>query len=385
MTVATGAPRHASAPNPTSRPRLRAVVLTGLVVVGFAVTGLATAAYFQASLGLQTTLLALLFAALPLLIVIPTFVWLDRFEAEPTRLLVFAFLWGALVSAFGAAVLNTGAIIAFQAVTDPDSALAVTAVVVAPVVEEALKGVLILMVWLLHRHEFDGITDGMVYAGIVAAGFAFTENIQYLGQAYAEGGGAMLAGTFVMRGIMSPFAHPMFTILIGIGIGIAATTTRAWLKVAAPLAGYVLAVLAHGLWNLAAVAGGSGFIAVYFLVEVPIFFGFLTLILWARRREGQLIATHLSPYADAGWLSHGEVGMLASMPRRREARMWARANTGRHGLASMRAFQDTASELALLRKRMHHSRADAHAAERERTLLDALVQTRRVFLGEWAS
>ena len=184
---------------------------------------------------------------------------------------------------------------------------------------------------------------------------------------------------------MSPFAHPMFTVLIGIGIGIAATTTRRWVMVVAPLVGYLLAALAHSLWNLAAVAGGTGMLVVYFLIEVPIFFGFLTLILWARRREGRLIADHLSPYADAGWLSHGEVAMLSSMPRRREARMWARANTGPQGLASMRAFQDTASELALLRRRMYHRTADRRALEHERLLLDALVAQRRVFLGEWAS
>lgn len=225
MSVAESAPPLAPPKNPTTRPRIRAVVLLGLVIVGFTVCGLALASYFGSSLGLQASLLAILFAALPLLIVIPTFMWLDRFEAEPTRLLVFAFLWGALVSAFGAAVLNTGAVVAFETVTDPESAVATMAVVVAPVVEEALKGVLVLLIWWLHRREFDGITDGMVYAGICAAGFAFTENIQYLGQALAEGGGAFLAGVFVLRGIMSPFAHPMFTVLIGVGIGIAATTT----------------------------------------------------------------------------------------------------------------------------------------------------------------
>ncbi|MGA8047597.1 MAG: PrsW family intramembrane metalloprotease [Dermatophilaceae bacterium] len=383
MLSAPAAPPHTTPRNPTARPRLRAVVLVGLAVVGFTVCALVLAAYFSASLGIQVTLLALLFATLPLLVVIPTFVWLDRFEAEPTRLLVLAFFWGALVSAFGAAVLNTGAIIAFQSATDPDSALAATAIVVAPLTEEALKGALVLLVWWLHRHEFDGITDGMVYAGIVAAGFAFTENIQYLGQAYAEGGGAFLAGTFILRGIMSPFAHPMFTVLFGIGVGIAATTPRRWVKVVAPLAGYLLAVLAHGLWNLAAVAGGTGLLVGYFLVGVPIFFGFVCLIVWARSREGRLIAQHLTPYADAGWLSRGEVAMLASMSRRREARIWARANSGAPGLASMRAFQDTASELALVRKRMYHSTANQHAVEQERRLLEGLVEQRRAFLGEW--
>ena len=75
--------------------------------------------------------------------------------------------------------------------------------------------------------------------------------------------------------------------------------------------------------------------------------------------------------------------MLASMSRRREARIWARANSGPAGLASMRAFQDTASELALVRKRMHHSTANQHAVEHERALLEALVEQRRAFLGEW--
>lgn len=377
VTAATGA-----ATNPTTRPRLRATILLGLTVVGFSICALALAAYFQLSLGIMVSLLALLFAALPLLVVIPTFLWLDRFEAEPTRLLVFAFLWGALVSAFGAAVLNTGAVLGLQASTDPESALAVGAVVVAPVVEEALKGFLILLIWWLHRREFDGITDGMVYAGVCAAGFAFTENIQYLGQAFAEGGGAVLAGTFVVRGIMSPFAHPMFTVLIGIGVGLAASTHKTWVKFLAPFVGYVLAVLGHALWNLAAVAGGTGLLVGYFLIGVPVFFGFIALILWARNREGLLIARHLSPYADAGWLSRGEVGMLASMPRRREARMWARMNAGPSGLAAMRAFQDTASELALLRKRMHHSTASAQCLEEERHLLGALVDQRRAFLGE---
>lgn len=358
----------------------------GLVVVGFTLCALAMAAYFGAALGLQVTLLAVLFAALPLLIVIPTFLWLDRFEAEPTRLLVFAFLWGALVSAFGAALLNTGAVLAFQTVTDPDSAVAVMAVVVAPVVEESLKGVLVLLVWWLHRREFDGISDGMVYAGICAAGFAFTENIQYLGQAFTEGGGAVLAGTFVLRGVMSPFAHPMFTILTGVGVGIAATTRRPWLRVLAPVTGYLLAVLAHSMWNLAAVVGSAeGMLAFYFLVGIPVFFGFICLILWARSREGRLIALHLTPYATAGWLSRGEVAMLASMPRRREARIWARTNAGPHGLGAMRAFQDTASELALLRKRMHHSTASSDCLEHERALLAAMVAQREMFLGEWAS
>lgn len=365
----------------TSRRGIRAWVLVGVISVGFLVSGTALAAYFGAHLGLVTSLLALLFAAIPLGIVIPTFLWLDRFEAEPTRYLVFAFLWGALVAAALAAVFNTSALLVFRGSTDPAAALQTTAVVVAPFVEEGLKGLLVLVVWWFLRREFDGVTDGMVYAGICAAGFAFTENISYLGEAYSEGGGPILAGTFLVRCVLSPFAHPIFTIFTGIGIGIAATSRRGPVKVVAPVIGYLLAVLAHALWNLSAMAGGEGLLTIYVLVEVPIFIGFVVLVVWTRRREGRLIGRFLSPYAAAGWLSPSEVSMLASMGRRREARIWARANAGRPGLAAMRAFQDAASELALLRRRMFTSGVDDKALTSERRLLDALVQRRREFIG----
>jgi RsiW-degrading membrane proteinase PrsW (M82 family) len=356
----------------------------GLVVVGFGLAAVVLAVYYGATLGLVTTLLALVLAAIPLGIVIPTFLWLDRFEAEPARYLVTAFLWGALVAALVAAVFNTGAKIAFESATGrEDDALLATAVFSAPLVEEACKGLLVLLIWWFRRREFDGIIDGMVYAGVVAAGFAFTENIQYLGMAYDSGGDAALTGTFIARCLFTPFAHPMFTVLTGIGIGIAATTRNRGLKVFAPVAGYLLAVLSHAIWNLAAVTGGAGLLSVYLVVEVPIFIAFVALVVWARRREGRLIGRHLSEYADAGWLSPSEVQMLSTMNGRRSARVWARTSGGRAMLRSMRRFQDSASELALLRARMYHSAADAKAVETERELLAAITTSRREFLGAY--
>jgi protease PrsW len=367
--------------DPTTRSNLRGWLLTGVAAVGFLLAALVVSAYLGAAFGFQTALLALAVALVPLGIVIPTFLWLDRFESEPTRYLVGAFLWGALVAAVIAALFNTGAISVLEATTDPQAALQTTAVLVAPFVEEAAKGALVLIVWWVVRREFDGVTDGMVYAGICAAGFAFTENIQYLAQAWASGGGEALTGTFVARCLMSPFAHPMFSVLFGVGVGVAATS-RTWLpRILGPVLGYLLAVLSHALWNLAAVSGGRGMVVVYLLVEVPIFLAFIGFVVWARRREGRLIGQFLRPYADAGWLSAAEVAMLSSMPKRREARAWARANTGRAGLAAMRSFQDTASELALLRRRMYHSAADEHALEHERELLEALRVRRAQFVG----
>jgi RsiW-degrading membrane proteinase PrsW (M82 family) len=376
-----GAPPVGGTVGATGRRTLRGWLLVGVVVIGFTLAGLVLAAYYDATLGVVTTLLAVLLAAIPLGIVIPTFLWLDRFEAEPSRYLLVAFLWGALIAALLAGVFNTGAHLVFSTATGSDAAMLFTAVFSAPVVEEAVKGSLVLLVWSLRRREFDGITDGMVYAGLVAAGFAFTENIQYLGLAYQEGGDQALTGIFIARCLFTPFAHPMFTILIGIGIGVAASARSGVVKVAAPMGGYVLACLAHSLWNLSAVTGGAGLVTVYFLVEVPIFLAFLGLVVWARRREGRLIGRYLSPYSDAGWIAPSEVQMLGSMSGRRAARAWARRAGGRRALRAMRAFQDTASELALLRQRMHHSAADAHALETEQRLLQAMTERRREFAG----
>ncbi len=378
----SGLPPGPGSARGTDRSRLRGWFLGGVVVVGFALAAVVLAVYYGATLGLVTTLLAILLAAIPLGIVIPAFLWLDRFEAEPTRYLVVAFLWGALVAALVAGIFNTGANIAFEvAVGGSEQAGLATAIFSAPLIEEASKGLLILLVWRLRRREFDGIIDGIVYGGIVAAGFAFTENIQYLGMAYADGGDQALTGTFIARCLFTPFAHPMFTVLTGVGIGIAATSRQRWLKLAAPIGGYLLAALSHALWNLAAVTAGAGMVAVYFTVEVPIFAGFVALVIWARRREGRLIGRFLSPYADAGWFSPSEVQMLSTMGARRAARVWARSTGGRSTLRSMRRFQDSASELALLRARMHHSAADDHAVSTERELLGVVTATRREFLG----
>ena len=105
--------------DPTTRPALRGWLLTGVAAVGFLLAALVVSAYLGAAFGFQTALLALAVALVPLGIVIPTFLWLDRFESEPTRYLVGAFLWGALVAAVIAALFNTGAISVLEATDRP--------------------------------------------------------------------------------------------------------------------------------------------------------------------------------------------------------------------------------------------------------------------------
>lgn len=359
---------------------MRTTITTGVAVSLFLICLLVLLGILGQRLETHALIVAALAAVVPLLVIVPTFLWLDRFEAEPNGYLVFAFLWGALVAVVGAYFINTlGVSVLLEA--DWSDPLQTGAVYLAPVTEETLKGLGVLLLFLFARRKMDGIVDGIVYAGIVGAGFAFSENILYLGQAFTELGDEGLRATFVIRGLMGPFGHPLFTSFIGIGLGVAVGTRSAVGKVVAVVVGWLCAMLLHGLWNLSALAGLSGFLEGYLTFQVPLFLAFIGFLFWLRRREGRLIGLYLSPYADAGWLTHGEVSMLSHLQARSSARAWARSTGGARAKRSMSAFQDSASELALLRARLVRGTAEPEASRRERVLLDAITAHRRAFIG----
>lgn len=367
-------------PGPSRRPMLRAVLTFGVVSTVFLVALLILMSILGERFDGETLVLAALMAIVPLFIIVPTYLWLDRFEAEPLRYQLFAFLWGALVAVVAAFWLNTTGLRLLVNAQWEDP-LATGAVWIAPFTEETLKGLGVVLIYFARRREFDGIIDGLVYAGLVGAGFAFSENVLYLGTAYAEGGPEVLTATFILRCLMGPFGHPLFTSCIGIGLGIAVSTRNPITRIVAIVGGWICAMLLHGLWNFSALAGGEGFFEAYATYQVPLFLAFIAFLFWLRRREGRIVGRYLSPYADAGWLTHSEVSMLSHLGARRAARAWAKSHGGRAAKRSMDAFQDSATDLALLRSRLVHGTAEPDAPERELLLLNAITAHRRDFLG----
>lgn len=377
--TAGGPAAYSSAANPTQRPNQRRLSLYGIMIVGFLLCWGVLTFEFGSGLGIRATVLAALFAAIPLLVVVPTYLWVDRYEAEPARYLIFGFAWGALCAAAGALFLNTFFTIALTLAGNPD-ADTLGAVISAPIVEEGLKGLGILLIILLRRKQFDGIIDGIVYAGMIGAGFAFSENILYLGRIYGEYGNEGVSQLFFLRCVMGPFAHPLFTAMTGIGLGVAVSMMRTrTTQILAGLAGYVAAMALHCIWNLS--ASTDNLFGVYLGFQVPLFLCFVGLLIGLRVHEGRTIRRYLSQYADAGWLNHQEVTMLGSLSARRASRAWAKQSGGRGALHSMRSFQDAACDLALLRSRMARGVAEPEGPARERVLLDAVVAHRAGFLG----
>jgi RsiW-degrading membrane proteinase PrsW (M82 family) len=348
-----------------------------LVIAGSGLLSLTAITQETGTAGLVT---GTVLAAVPVFPVVAAFLWLDRYEAEPIPLLVTAFAWGAGVATFGALVINTASLAAIQRAGGD---LSTTAVFVAPFVEEGFKAAAVVIILLLRRREFDGVVDGIVYAGMAGIGFAFVENVLYLGRALSETGGGGTIFVFLLRCVVSPFAHPLFTAATGIGIGLAVRSRNPAVKLLAPVGGYLVAVTLHGAWNLSAASGLAGFASAYVVFQLPVFIAFAAMALVARRREGQLVARHLAVYGQTGWLTPAEVAMLSSLPARRDARDWAARTGGPDARRAMRDFQHTASELAFLRERMTRRSAPPDAPVHEYAMLAGLSQLRGRFLPRW--
>lgn len=290
-------------------------------------------------------------AAVPVGPLVAIFMWLDRYEPEPRSLLLLALGWGAFVATSFALLLQLLA----SALLELDDVL--TSAVVAPVTEEATKGLFVLLLLWFRRHELDGVLDGLVYAGMVGIGFAFVENILYLSAAFqgdettAGGlGGAVVL--FVIRCLLSPFAHPFFTAFFGIGVGLAVSSRRPLVRLVAPVLGYVLAVGSHAAWNGSLVLDdGRNALTTYVLLMVPAFLLLVGFAIWSRSRERHLLARALDDCARRGFVHPAEIPWLTSIPARKHARKEALRAGGRSARDAMRGFQDEAVELAFLHHR----------------------------------
>ncbi|MBI2215007.1 MAG: PrsW family intramembrane metalloprotease [Acidobacteria bacterium] len=316
----------ATDPMATQQKRAITWVISTTVVLVSAVLGLFSLAMIGFDTGPLGFALGFLLATIPVPLYLLFPLWLDRFEPEPWWLLTLCFLWGAAIATFVSMILNTANIAMFRAAAGDAAGDALGAVISAPLVEEMAKGLVLLLLFFWKHDEFDNVTDGIVYAAMVALGFAMTENIAYYGRAFAMGGSDVTV-VFFLRGIMGPFSHPLFTSMTGIGLGAARETNSSWVKWLAPPLGLGFAMLLHAFWNLSA-SFGAVFFLTYLVVMLPALVAVLVIALFSLRREARVVRLHLESIVDEGVLSGEDLVSLCSVTGRLSSSMGALFSRG---------------------------------------------------------
>ena len=245
---------------------------------------------------------AFLIALIPLAYTIPAFIWLDRLEPEPRAMRWNAFLWGGGISVLVASVANE--------YTDASFGTTAALVISAPVAEEIMKTLGIL--GAAKRNQIDSPLDGVVYAGYVGLGFAMVENIIYFSQAIADDD---LGLVFVMRGLFSPFAHPFFTLWVGLAIGAAVQKGRS--RRFAAVRGLFLAMALHASWNA---SGVNGYFALLLLGHIVLFVIVVRRLRRMRREEIALVQGRLKQLAFTHQLSPVELEAYGDLRATRRLR-----------------------------------------------------------------
>ncbi|MFN8042400.1 MAG: PrsW family intramembrane metalloprotease [Mycobacterium sp.] len=300
------------------------------------------------------TALGFVLSTIAMSLVLLCYLWLDRWEPEPPRLLVLAFLWGASIAIVVSVLLEAY----IESAINPGQTATsfVTVAVVAPVVEEAAKGMfLLIMMTGRRRNELNSLTDCLVYAGVVAVGFAWLEDIFYIAD------GETLASSLVtaaMRLIMGPFAHPLFTTFTGVGVYFALRQRKTLAKVGYVVLGYLAAVVMHGLWNGSALVGVQAYFGVYVAWMMPIFGLAIALAVGSRRREQRIVAEKLPGMVAAGLVTPQEAGWLGSIGTRKQAVAAVRQSGGRAAGVAVQKFAAQVIELAFVRDRIDRGFGD---------------------------
>jgi len=272
--------------------------------------------------------------------------WLDRYEKEPALLLGGVFIWGAVVASGGAFLINTVLGLGVYLATGSESAAEFsTGSLIAPIVEESLKGFAVLLVFLVFRREFDSVLDGLIYAAIAALGFAATENAYYIyTRGFQENGYAGLVGLVFIRVILVGWQHPFYTAFTGIGLAVARLNRNILIKLFAPVLGWIAAVFTHSFHNtMASIIAGPGAMVVGAFFDWSGWLVMFIFVLWMLRRDRQLMVKYLRDEVAFGTITPEQYQVACSAGAQGKARF--SALSGGHYRATNR-FYDLCGELA---------------------------------------
>ena len=180
----------------------------------------------------------------------------EETDKEPWSALQTVFIWGAVSGVFYALILNSlgGSIVFLYSGNDADLTFILTAIIVAPIVEEFVKP-LVLFRNVSVKGEIDEVEDGIVYGAACGLGFGATENILYgLSEGAVSSGLLGVIIVVALRTVSSILLHLTASSFTGYGISQYLVKGESFSVV---VKYYLLAVLIHAAWNTAAVLGSS--------------------------------------------------------------------------------------------------------------------------------
>lgn len=294
---------------------------------------------------LLIVLVSIVMGIVPMVIYAGFLWWLDRWEKEPIPLLIAAFLWGFIPSAIGALILELVLDWPISSVFNVNDLAydLVSAGVIAPMVEEGVKAVAVLLIFIFFYKEFDSLLDGIIYGSLAGFGFAAIENILYF-ISIGSGDPDSLGCLITMRAFLFGLNHAFFTSLTGMGFAAARFQKNILLKLLLPVIGLTCAIFAHGVHNSLVSFGIIGF-------PVAVLADWLGI-------AGVLIVALVSLYHEAGWIrkylaEEVQLGTLTAAQANKVASFFGRMGTNLTSLAggltrwwNTRRFYQQCTELA---------------------------------------
>jgi RsiW-degrading membrane proteinase PrsW (M82 family) len=307
---------------------------------------------------------------------------LDLYEREPIPLLLASFVWGAIVATQLAGFANAGWGLVVARVGGPEFASQWTAALTAPLVEETLKGLGVVMIVLIARREVDDMMDGFVYGAVCGLGFAVVEDVFYFIGVFGGSTSDVLRGFFVRVVASGFYGHVLYTGLVGMGIGYfvsrrSLVPARRRFGVLAALC--AAAVAGHFIWNspLLDFYPSPPWTGVEWLLVVgataakglPLLVFVVVAVALARGRERRWLRSALAPEVGGSALSRIELDLLENPARRRRSRREMKLRAGAAAATLLRRLQHEQIRLAVAR-----TRADGAEASRSADASEVAVQ-----------
>jgi RsiW-degrading membrane proteinase PrsW (M82 family) len=324
-----------------------------------------------------------------LIYAIPVFVFvyaLDLYEREPPSLVIGALLWGAFAATSLSILANEGWALVVVDVFSAETATEWVAALTAPFTEEILKGIGVVLIYLIARREIDDVLDGFVYGAMVGLGFSVVEDVFYFVNQFGGEVGGVLQGFFVRVVASGLYGHVLYTGLFGIGVAyfVSRRSEASLGRRLAVAALFILAgMFAHFLWNSPllnfypeqGLQDAGDYLQVLLATTVkglPFLLFVLLMIRLARRREHRWLRAALATEVGREGIHPDELQVLGSPSARRRSRRDMTRRAGPLAAQTLKRLQKAQINLAMVATRVHqHDHPDL---VRQRQYCQALRQ-----------